>query len=63
MQHDKNDYRGVLAGLERIIGNKVVDSEATTVKKVRTSDSAESAALHCSRPVYSGLGCKARASR
>jgi hypothetical protein len=32
MQHDKNDYRGVLAGLERITGNKVVDSEAMTVK-------------------------------
>ena len=31
MQHDKNDYRGV-AGLERITGNKVVDSEPMTVK-------------------------------
>jgi hypothetical protein len=32
-------------------------------QKLRTSDSAESAALHCSRPVYSGLGCAVRASR
>jgi hypothetical protein len=32
MQCDKNDYRGVLAGLERITGNRVVDSEAMAVK-------------------------------
>lgn len=32
MQCDKNDYRGVLAGLEGISGKKAVDSEAMTVK-------------------------------
>src|SRR5271170_6947967 len=32
MQRDKNDYRGVLAGLEGITGKKAVDSEAMTVK-------------------------------
>ena len=32
MQCDKNDYRGVLAGLEGITGKKAVDSEAMTVK-------------------------------
>jgi uncharacterized protein YidB (DUF937 family) len=32
MQCDKNDYRGVLAGLEGITGKKAVDSEALTVK-------------------------------
>jgi hypothetical protein len=32
MQFDKNDYRGVLTGLEGIIGKKAVDSEALTVK-------------------------------
>ncbi len=31
-QADKNDYRGVLAGLEGITGKKAVDSEAMTVK-------------------------------
>jgi hypothetical protein len=32
MQCDKNDYRGVLAGLEGLTGKKAVDSEAMTVK-------------------------------
>jgi hypothetical protein len=32
MQCDKNDYRGVLAGLEGITGKKAVDSAALTVK-------------------------------
>lgn len=32
MQCDKNDYRGVLAGLEGITGKKAVDSDALTVK-------------------------------
>ncbi len=32
MQCDKNDYRGILAGLEGISGKKAVDSEAMTVK-------------------------------
>jgi hypothetical protein len=32
MQCDKNDYRGVLAGLEGISGKKAVDSDAMTVK-------------------------------
>jgi hypothetical protein len=32
MQCDKNDYRGVLAGLEGVTGKKAVDSEALTVK-------------------------------
>jgi hypothetical protein len=32
MQCDKNDYRGVLAGLEGGTGKKAVDSEAMTVK-------------------------------
>jgi hypothetical protein len=32
MQCDKNDYRGVLAGLEGITGKKAVDSAAMTVK-------------------------------
>jgi len=31
-QADKNDYRGLLAGLEGITGKKAVDSEAMTVK-------------------------------
>ena len=31
-QADKNDYRGVLAGLEGITGKKAVDSETMTVK-------------------------------
>jgi hypothetical protein len=31
-QADKNDYRGLLAGLEGITGKKAVDSETTTVK-------------------------------
>jgi hypothetical protein len=31
-QADKNDYRGVLTGLEGITGKKAVDSEAMTVK-------------------------------
>jgi hypothetical protein len=31
-QADKNDYRGVLAGLEGITGKKAVDSDAMTVK-------------------------------
>jgi hypothetical protein len=32
MQCDKNDYRGVLAGLEGVTGKKAVDSETMTVK-------------------------------
>ena len=32
IQCDKNDYRGVLAGLEGITGKKAVDSDAMTVK-------------------------------
>ena len=32
MQCDKNDYRGVLAGLEGITGKKAVNSDAMTVK-------------------------------
>jgi hypothetical protein len=32
MQCDKNDYRGVLAGLEGVTGKKAVDSESMTVK-------------------------------
>jgi CxxC motif-containing protein (DUF1111 family) len=31
-QADKNDYRGVLAGLEGITGKKAVDSDTMTVK-------------------------------
>lgn len=31
-QADKNDYRGILAGLEGVTGKKAVDSEAMTVK-------------------------------
>jgi len=32
MQCDKNDYRGVLTGLEGVTGKKAVDSDALTVK-------------------------------
>ena len=32
MQCDKNDYRGVLAGLEGLTGKKAVDSDTLTVK-------------------------------
>jgi len=32
MQCDKNDYRGILAGLEGITGKKAVNSESMTVK-------------------------------
>jgi hypothetical protein len=32
MQCDKNDYRGILLGLEGVTGKKAVDSEAMTVK-------------------------------
>ena len=32
MQCDKNDYRGVLAGLEGLTGKKAVDSDTMTVK-------------------------------
>ena len=32
MQCDKNDYRGVLAGLEGITGKKAVNSESMSVK-------------------------------
>ncbi|MGH9700224.1 MAG: hypothetical protein ACRD52_12305 [Candidatus Acidiferrales bacterium] len=32
MQCDKNDYRGILAGLEGITGKKAVDSETMNVK-------------------------------
>jgi hypothetical protein len=32
MQCDKNDYRGVLSGLEGVTGKKAVDSDTLTVK-------------------------------
>ena len=32
MQCDKNEYRGILAGLEGISGKKAIDSDAMTVK-------------------------------
>ena len=32
IQCDKNDYRGVLSGLEGVTGKKAVDSAALTVK-------------------------------
>lgn len=32
IQCDKNDYRGILAGLEGVTGKKAVDSETMTVK-------------------------------
>lgn len=32
MQCDKNEYRGILAGLEGVTGKKAVDSEAMNVK-------------------------------
>jgi hypothetical protein len=32
LQSDKNDYRGVLTGLEGVTGKKAVDSAAMTVK-------------------------------
>jgi hypothetical protein len=32
IQCDKNDYRGILAGLEGITGKKAVDSDSMTVK-------------------------------
>jgi hypothetical protein len=32
VQCDKNDYRGILAGLEGVSGKKAVDSETMTVK-------------------------------
>ena len=32
IQCDKNDYRGILTGLEGVTGKKAVDSEALTVK-------------------------------
>ena len=32
MQCDKNEYRGILAGLEGISGKKAVDSSTMTVK-------------------------------
>jgi len=32
MQCDKNDYRGILLGLEGVTGKKAVDSDAMTVK-------------------------------
>jgi len=32
MQCDKNEYRGILSGLEGVTGKKAVDSEALTVK-------------------------------
>jgi hypothetical protein len=32
MQCDKNDYRGVLSGLEGVTGKKAVNSDALTVK-------------------------------
>ena len=32
-QADKNEYRGLLAGLEGVTGKKAVNSDAMTVKK------------------------------
>lgn len=32
MQCDKNEYRGILAGLEGVTGKKAIDSETMTVK-------------------------------
>lgn len=32
MQCDKNDYRGILLGLEGVTGKKAIDSDAMTVK-------------------------------
>jgi hypothetical protein len=32
MQCDKNEYRGILAGLEGVTGKKAIDSDAMTVK-------------------------------
>jgi hypothetical protein len=32
MQCDKNDYRGILMGLEGVTGKKAIDSDAMTVK-------------------------------
>jgi hypothetical protein len=32
MQCDKNEYRGILAGLEGVSGKKAIDSDAMTVK-------------------------------
>ena len=32
LQADKNDYRGLLAGLEGITGKKAVDSDSMNVK-------------------------------
>ena len=32
MQCDKNDYRGILLGLEGVTGKKAIDSDALTVK-------------------------------
>jgi hypothetical protein len=32
MQCDKNDYRGILLGLEGVTGKKAADSDATTAK-------------------------------
>jgi hypothetical protein len=32
MQCDKNEYRGILTGLEGVTGKKAIDSEAMTVK-------------------------------
>jgi hypothetical protein len=36
LQCDKNDYRGILAGLEGVSGKKAVDSETMTVKNWNT---------------------------
>ena len=32
LQCDKNEYRGILSGLEGVTGKKAVDSDALTVK-------------------------------
>jgi hypothetical protein len=32
MQYDKNEYRGILAGLEGVTGKKAVDTDTFTVK-------------------------------
>jgi hypothetical protein len=32
MQCDKNDYRGILVGLEGVTGKKAADSDAMSVK-------------------------------
>jgi len=35
LRRDKNDYRGILAGLEGVSGKKAVDSETTGLRAER----------------------------